>query len=73
MDGNGSMIFRRSLGAIFVLLSLALAGSAPGQNQDPIQALKDTLNPYKPPINNLNSACLELPGLPAMPLAGQSL
>ena len=43
MDGNGSMIFRRSLGAIFVLLSLALAGSAPGQNQDPIQALKDTL------------------------------
>ena len=43
MDGNGSMTLRRSLGAIFLLLSLGLAGSAPGQNQDPIQALKDTL------------------------------
>jgi polysaccharide export outer membrane protein len=43
MDGNGSMTLRRSLGAIFVLLSLGLAGSAPGQNQDPIQALKDSL------------------------------
>jgi polysaccharide biosynthesis/export protein len=37
------MTLRRSLGAIFVLLSLGLAGSVPGQNQDTIQALKDSL------------------------------